>query len=296
MLVANSVTRLKTGLRHAAQGAARARAIARDISASGISARSRIRRCSTASMWTGRTGRDRDRRAVTSRRGSFRPALERRGPAGRAHRRPLLAQVVKFIRENKDRPFYVNYWQFSVHAPYDAKDELVAKYRKLADPKQPAAQSGLRRDGREPGRRRRPRAGRLGRMRHRRQDHHRLLLRQRRRELAGPRRTAGHKSERFQADMTVAAHEQPAAAQRQGQPLRRRRARAVHRRLARRDQARHGRTTRSSRASTGCPRCSTWPACPCPAKREARWREPRPAAPGPHPAHGTLISRMDGCG
>ena len=49
----------------------------------------------------------------------------------------LSSQVVKFIRENKDRPFYANYWQFSVHAPYDAKDELVAKYRKLADPNSP---------------------------------------------------------------------------------------------------------------------------------------------------------------
>jgi len=36
------------------------------------------------------------------------------------------AHVVQFIRANKDRPFYVNYWPFSVHAPYDAKDELVA--------------------------------------------------------------------------------------------------------------------------------------------------------------------------
>ena len=43
------------------------------------------------------------------------------------------SHVVKFIRENKDRPFYVNYWPFSVHAPYDAKDELVAKYRQRAD-------------------------------------------------------------------------------------------------------------------------------------------------------------------
>ncbi len=47
------------------------------------------------------------------------------------------SQVVKFIHENKDRPFFVNYWPFSVHAPYDAKDELVAKYRKLADPSNP---------------------------------------------------------------------------------------------------------------------------------------------------------------
>jgi arylsulfatase A-like enzyme len=47
------------------------------------------------------------------------------------------AHVVEFIRANRDRPFYVNYWPFSVHAPYDAKDELVAKYRRRADPQDP---------------------------------------------------------------------------------------------------------------------------------------------------------------
>jgi arylsulfatase A-like enzyme len=46
-------------------------------------------------------------------------------------------EVVKFIRENKDQPFYVNYFCFSVHAPFDAKDELVAKYRRKVDPKSP---------------------------------------------------------------------------------------------------------------------------------------------------------------
>lgn len=46
-------------------------------------------------------------------------------------------EVVKFIRANKGRPFFVNYWQFSVHSPYDAKDPLVEKYRKLADPDNP---------------------------------------------------------------------------------------------------------------------------------------------------------------
>ncbi len=49
----------------------------------------------------------------------------------------LSSQVVKFIHENKDRPFYANYWQFSVHNPYDAKDALVAKYRTQADPNSP---------------------------------------------------------------------------------------------------------------------------------------------------------------
>lgn len=46
-------------------------------------------------------------------------------------------EVVKFIRENKDRPFYVNYFCFSVHAPFDAKDELVAKYRRKVEPNNP---------------------------------------------------------------------------------------------------------------------------------------------------------------
>jgi arylsulfatase A-like enzyme len=32
-----------------------------------------------------------------------------------------------------DKPFYMNYWQFSVHAPFDAKKELIEKYRKKID-------------------------------------------------------------------------------------------------------------------------------------------------------------------
>ncbi len=67
----------------------------------------------------------------------FPPALKIEGQPGEHIEDALSSQVVKFIKENKDRPFFANYWQFSVHAPYDAKDELVAKYRKLADPKNP---------------------------------------------------------------------------------------------------------------------------------------------------------------
>ncbi len=36
-----------------------------------------------------------------------------------------------------DKPFFMNYWQFSVHGPWDAKQELIDKYRKLADPQNP---------------------------------------------------------------------------------------------------------------------------------------------------------------
>ncbi len=43
----------------------------------------------------------------------------------------------KFIQASKDRPFFLNYWCFSVHGPWDAKKELVEKYRAQADPKSP---------------------------------------------------------------------------------------------------------------------------------------------------------------
>ncbi|MFT5123216.1 MAG: arylsulfatase A-like enzyme [Verrucomicrobiales bacterium] len=43
-------------------------------------------------------------------------------------------EAVAFIEAHKDEPFFLNYWQFSVHAPFDAKVSLVKKYKKLADP------------------------------------------------------------------------------------------------------------------------------------------------------------------
>lgn len=42
---------------------------------------------------------------------------------------------MKSIPEGKS--FFMNYWQFSVHAPFDAKKELIEKYRKKIDPKNP---------------------------------------------------------------------------------------------------------------------------------------------------------------
>jgi arylsulfatase A-like enzyme len=47
------------------------------------------------------------------------------------------AAAAQFIREHKDEPFFLNYWLWSVHSPYDAKDELVAKYRGRVDPQNP---------------------------------------------------------------------------------------------------------------------------------------------------------------
>jgi arylsulfatase A-like enzyme len=37
----------------------------------------------------------------------------------------MASEAVKFIHANKDHPFFLNYWSFSVHAPYDAKRSYV---------------------------------------------------------------------------------------------------------------------------------------------------------------------------
>ena len=49
----------------------------------------------------------------------------------------MAAEASAFIEEHRDEPFFLNYWQFSVHAPFDAKQELVEKYRPLVDPADP---------------------------------------------------------------------------------------------------------------------------------------------------------------
>ncbi len=49
----------------------------------------------------------------------------------------MAQEAVKFLRANRDRPFYLNYWAFSVHGPWGAKKELIAKYRSEADLKAP---------------------------------------------------------------------------------------------------------------------------------------------------------------
>lgn len=44
-------------------------------------------------------------------------------------------EAVAFLEANKDKPFFLNYWQFSVHAPFDAKKKYIEKYRSKIDPK-----------------------------------------------------------------------------------------------------------------------------------------------------------------
>ena len=43
-------------------------------------------------------------------------------------------EAVAFMEARKDKPFLLNYWQFSVHAPFDAKADYIEEYRgKLID-------------------------------------------------------------------------------------------------------------------------------------------------------------------
>jgi len=42
----------------------------------------------------------------------------------------MAQEAIKFIHKNKERPFLLNYWAFSVHTPMFGKKELLKKYRK----------------------------------------------------------------------------------------------------------------------------------------------------------------------
>jgi len=49
----------------------------------------------------------------------------------------MAKEAVAFIEQHQAGPFYLNYWMFSVHAPFDAKKALIEKYRASMDPKDP---------------------------------------------------------------------------------------------------------------------------------------------------------------
>jgi len=46
----------------------------------------------------------------------------------------MAAEAVAWMEQAKDKPFYLNYWMFSVHAPFDAKKANIEKHRARLDP------------------------------------------------------------------------------------------------------------------------------------------------------------------
>lgn len=47
----------------------------------------------------------------------------------------MAAEAVAWMEQQKEKPFYLNYWMFSVHAPFDAKKANIETHRGRIDPK-----------------------------------------------------------------------------------------------------------------------------------------------------------------
>jgi arylsulfatase A-like enzyme len=47
----------------------------------------------------------------------------------------MAAEAVAWMEQKKDKPFFINYWMFSVHAPFDAKKANIEKHRARIDPR-----------------------------------------------------------------------------------------------------------------------------------------------------------------
>ena len=57
--------------------------------------------------------------------------------AGRHVDERMADEAGRFIRESKGRPFFVNFWLFSVHSPWDARPDDIEHFKKKADPANP---------------------------------------------------------------------------------------------------------------------------------------------------------------
>lgn len=68
---------------------------------------------------------------------TFAPELSRTAQAGDHIDDRLATEAVQFMRDHKDRPFFLNFWAFSVHAPFNGKPALIEHYRQRADPNNP---------------------------------------------------------------------------------------------------------------------------------------------------------------
>ena len=46
-------------------------------------------------------------------------------------------EAAKYIAAHKDKPFYLNYWAYSVHSPWNARADTIEYFKSKADPKNP---------------------------------------------------------------------------------------------------------------------------------------------------------------
>ncbi len=57
------------------------------------------------------------------------------GPEGEYITDRLTEEAVKFIEESKDGPFFLNFWQYAVHAPYQGKIKYQEYFEQKKDPR-----------------------------------------------------------------------------------------------------------------------------------------------------------------
>ena len=62
------------------------------------------------------------------------PRLED-GPDGEHITDRLTTEAIDYIHTHKDDPFFLCLWTYAVHSPYQAKPDLIEKYRKKEDPR-----------------------------------------------------------------------------------------------------------------------------------------------------------------
>jgi arylsulfatase A-like enzyme len=60
-----------------------------------------------------------------------------KAPKGTHYNDLLTDEAIRYLGNRSDggKPFFMCLWYFDVHAPYQGKDELIAKYRKKTDPR-----------------------------------------------------------------------------------------------------------------------------------------------------------------
>lgn len=59
------------------------------------------------------------------------------GQAGEHIEDRMSEEAAKYIREHRDGPFYVNYWAYSVHSPWNARRDYIDYFKPKADAKNP---------------------------------------------------------------------------------------------------------------------------------------------------------------
>ena len=57
------------------------------------------------------------------------------GPEGEYITDRLTDEGVRFIRESKDQPFFLNFWQYAIHAPYQGKIKYQEYFEEKQDPR-----------------------------------------------------------------------------------------------------------------------------------------------------------------